>query len=132
MGLTDVDGLALLVLAVIGLWLGRHVHKRSVASQPIHGGPISVIFNFLSAASFASILPTVLMTVLVLHPDNVLIAGIVWHPLVLAVIGLAACSLVFALLHAVFERGPMARALRHDSAREARGWTAEDARTSGL
>ena len=124
--------IGLAALLVIALRLGWVAHGRSVSRQAIHGGAVSQTCNFLSATCFAAILPTVLMTVLVLHPAPVALAGIVWSPLLLAVLGLALGSLLFALLHAVFERGPLQRAQARLAAQEARGWTEQDAKTSGL
>ena len=46
----------------------------------------SSFFSFLSGMCFVAILPTVLMSVLVLHPEAVEIAGLTWHPLLLAVV----------------------------------------------
>ncbi|MCY3780471.1 MAG: hypothetical protein OXG78_09205 [Chloroflexi bacterium] len=128
--LVDVIGSGALI--AIAIRLGWIVHKRSSARQPVYGGTISSLFNYLSAACFAAILPTVLMMVLVLHPENVQLGGIVWHPLILAVLALVIGSFGSALLHAVCERGPMARALQEETKRERRGWTKEDARSSGL
>ena len=124
--------IGLAALLVIALRLGWVVHGRSAARQAIHGGALSQACNFLSGACFVAILPTVLMTVLVLHPAPLALAGIVWSPLLLAVLGLALGSLVFALLHAVFERGPLQRAQARLAAQESRGWTEQDAKTSGL
>ena len=119
-------------LLVIVPWLARRVHSRSVSQQPIHGGAASRFFNFLSSMCFAAILPTVLMTVLVLQPEAVELAGLIWHPLILAVLALGLGSYAFALLHAIAERGPMEHVLQQHIAREERGWTAEDAKSSGL
>ncbi len=127
---SNIVGLAALV--VIVLWLGRRVHSRSESQQPIHGGAASKSFNFLSSLCFAAILPTVLMTVIVFHPDVVKVAGIVWHPLILAVLALGLGSYGFALLHAIAERGSLDRTLQQIGAQEERGWTEEDARSSGL
>lgn len=124
--------IALLVLAAIVLRLGWLVHQRSRHSQPIYGGGASLLFNFLSGLCFVAILPTVCLTVLVLRPQAVVLAGFTWHPLLLAVLTLASGSLAFALLHALAERAPMKRALRQETARDARGWTEEDAKSSGL
>ena len=132
MELSQVNILALLILAVIVLRLGWVVHQRSVERKPIRGGGISAIFSFLSGLSFVAILPTVLMSVLVLHPEAVELAGMIWHPLILTVIALGLGSFAFAFLHALVERGPLERALRAEASRQSLGWTEEDARSSGL
>lgn len=127
---TNTFGLAALVL--IALRLGWIVHNRSKSRKPIHGGTMSAAFNFLSGTCFSAILPTVLMTVLVLRPDNVSFAGLIWHPLLLAVLALGLGSYGFALLHAAVELGPLSRAQQDETEREALGWTEQDARASGL
>ena len=124
--------LGLLALLVIALRLGWIVHGRSAARDLIHGGALSSAFNYLSATCFAAILPTVLMTVLVLHPPPVELAGIVWSPLLLAVVALGVGSLLFSLLHGLVERGPLLRAEAEIARQESRGWTEQDARQSGL
>ena len=128
----ELKAITLLALAAIVLRLGWLVQQRSRHRKPIHGGAASLLFNFLSGMCFVAILPTVCLTVLVLRPEAVALAGLSWHPLLLAVLTLAIGSLGFALLHALAERGPMKRALQQKAAREARGWTEEDAVSSGL
>ena len=132
MTLETDQALGLLALLAIALRLGWIVHGRSAAHDAIHGGALSAAFNYLSATCFAAILPTVLMTVLVLHPPPVAVAGIVWSPLLLAVAALGLGSLAFSLLHALVERGPLMRAQAEMARQESRGWTEQDARTSGL
>lgn len=124
--------IALAALVLIVLRLGWLVHGRSVSHQPIHGGPLSLTFNYLSSACFVAILPTMLMTVLVLHPAPVELAGIIWSPLLLAIVALGLGSLLFAILHALAERAPLQRAEAELAASVSRGWTEKDARTSGL
>ena len=124
--------LALVALVVIVLRLAWLVHQRSLSRSPIHGGALSVAFNFLSGMCFVAVLPTVCLSVLVLHPDAVEMAGVTWHPLIIVVVGFGLGSLVFALLHALVERAPLQRAQQTEAARDARGWTEQDAKTSGL
>ena len=132
MDLQVTESLAVVALAFIVLRFGWVVHRRSVAEKAVHGGALSLIFSFLSGLCFVAILPTVCMSVLVLHPEAAVVAGLTWHPILAIVVVLGAGSLIFALLHALFERAPMLRALEAEAAREARGWTEEDARRSGL
>ncbi|MXX83354.1 MAG: hypothetical protein F4Y70_07815 [Chloroflexi bacterium] len=129
----DVErSIALAALVLIALRLGWLVHGRSVVRQPVHGGALSLAFNYLSCACFVAILPTALMTVLVLHPPLVELAGIIWSPLLLAITALGLGSLFFAVLHALIERAPLKRAQAKLADSESRGWTEQDARTSGL
>lgn len=124
--------IGLLVLIFIVLRLGWLVHQRSMGRKPIRGGGMSGLFSFLSGLCFVAILPTILMSILVLHPEIVNLAGMTWHPLILTVVALGLGSFVFAFLHALFERGPLERALQAEASRQTLGWTEEDARSSGL
>ena len=129
---TPVQLLGLIALVVIVLRLGWLVHQRSIERQPIRGGGLSAFFSFLSGLCFVAILPTILMSILVLHPAAVELAGLTWHPLILTVVALGLGSFAFAFLHALFERAPLGRALQAEASRGALGWTEEDARSSGL
>ncbi len=124
--------LTLIALAVIVLRLGLLVHRRSGADKPIHGGALSQALNLFSGLCFVAILPTVCLSVLILHPEAVSFAGITWHPILFIVLSLGLGSFAFALLHAIVERAPLRRAEREAAASEARGWTEQDAKTSGL
>ena len=124
--------LTLIALVAIVLRLGLVVHRRSGADKPIHGGALSQALNLLSGLCFVAILPTVCLSVLILHPEAVSFAGITWHPILFIVLSLGLGSFAFALLHAIFERAPLRRAEREAAASEARGWTEQDAKTSGL
>ncbi len=129
---SQIKMLGLLALIVIVLRLGWLVHQRSVEQKPIRGGIFSALFSFMSGLCFVSILPTILMSILVLHPEAVILAGMTWHPLILTVVTLGLGSFAFVFLHALFERGPLERALQANASRKTLGWTEEDARTSGL
>lgn len=129
---SQIKILGLLVLIVIVLRLGWLVHQRSTERKPIRGGAISGFFSYLSGLCFVAILPSILMSILVLHPEAVQLAGMTWHPLILLVVGLGLGSFVFAFFHALAERGPLERALQAEDARETLGWTEEDAKSSGL
>ena len=127
-----VKHLVLIALVALVLRLGLLVHQRSAANKPIHGGALSRALNLLSGMCFVAILPTVCLSVLILHPEAISFAGLTWHPILFIVLSLALGSFVFALLHAIFERAPLQRAQREAASEAARGWTEEDARTSGL
>jgi len=127
-----IKSLTLIALVAIVLRLGLLVHQRSGANKPIHGGALSQGLNLLSGMCFVAILPTVCLSILILHPEAVTFAGLTWHPILFIVLSLGLGSFVFALLHAIVERAPLQRAQRETAALAARGWTEEDAKTSGL
>ena len=128
----DSKALGLVALIALGLYLGWRVNRHSMQREPVYGGWPAVLFNFLSAAFFAAIFPTVCMSVLVLHPDMVEIAGIIVNPIILIAVIFALLSLVSALLFAIVERAPLERAQKEQAKRESQGWTEQDAKTSGL
>ncbi|MCY3867593.1 MAG: hypothetical protein OXG68_19330 [Chloroflexi bacterium] len=127
-----VKQLTLIALVAIILRLGLLVHQRSGANKPIHGGALSRLLNLLSGMCFVAILPSVCLSVLILHPEALRFGGFTWHPILFIVISLGLGSFLFALLHALVERAPLQRAEREAAAVKARGWTEEDAKTSGL
>lgn len=128
----NTDTIGIIVLVVLVLGLGYLVNQHSMKRSPIYGGPLSVLFNFLSGLFFVAILPTVCMSIFVLHPGLVNVAGIWFNPVLLMVVVFAVLSLVSAILFAVVEKDPLESALAEQARQEAQGWTEEDARTSGL
>lgn len=128
----DTTTIGLIVLVILVLSLGYFVNKHSMQRKPVHGGPASMFFNFLSGLFFVAIMPTVCMSVLVLHPGMVDIAGITFNPVVLTVIIFAILSIVASVLFAIVEKTPLENAITEQARREAEGWTEEDAKTSGL
>ena len=128
----DLKTIVLIALLALIAWLGWQVHRRSIRQQAIYGGAPAAIFNFLSGLCFAAILPAVCASVLVLHPDMLQVAGITLSPIIVILVGLALLSLLFSILFALFERRPLERAQQETALREARGWTEQDAKTSGL
>ena len=127
---TNTIGLIVLVLLVLGL--GYQVNQHSLKREPVYGGTPSIIFNFLSGLFFVAILPTVCMSILVLHPSMVDVAGITFNPILLAIIVLSLLSLISAVLFAIVEKTPLKEAMAEKAKHEAKGWTEEDAKTSGL
>jgi len=128
----DIDTLAIIVLVVLVLGLGYIVNQHSLKREPVYGGTPSIIFNFLTGLFFVAIMPTVCMSVIVIHPDMVNVAGITFHPIVLTVIIFGLLSLFSSILFAIVEKTPLEQALAEKAKRQAEGWTEEDAKTSGL
>lgn len=128
----DSNTIGLIVLVLLVLGLGYFVNQHSLNREPVYGGTPSIIFNFLTGLFFVAILPSVCMSILVLHPGHVDVAGITFNPIVLIVVVLAVLSLLSSILFAVVEKAPLEQALAEKAKREAEGWTEEDAKTSGL
>lgn len=128
----DTNTIGIIVLIVLVLGLGYVVNQHSLKREPVYGGMPSVVFNFLTGLFFVGILPTVCMSIFVLHPGHVDVAGITFNPVLLTVIVFAVFSLLSSILFAVVEKAPLEQALAEQAKREAAGWTEEDAKTSGL
>ena len=124
--------LVLVALVVLILRLGWLIHRRSLQREPVHGGGIAAFFNLLSGTCFVAILPTVCASVLFLHPELVEISEIPVNPLVLIVVGFSLASLLSSFLFALVEKAPAERSQRQMVQRQSRGWTEQDAKSSGL
>lgn len=128
----DNSTIGSIILVVLVLGLGYLVNQHSLKREPVHGGTPSIIFNFLTGLFFVAIMPTVCMSVLVIHPGLVDVAGITFNPVLLMVIVFALLSIFSSILFAIVEKAPLEQALAEKAKREAEGWTEEDAKTSGL
>ncbi len=104
---------------VLGILTARSSHRRDT----VHGGTAAQFFQYLGAAFFVGIVPMILCSVFFIHPPG----GI--GKLLLLGFGFALLSYGALLVYAVLER-PAREAALAEAAH--RGWTEEDARTSGL
>ena len=116
----DKAQIALLIGLGFALILGYLTARGSQRREPIYGGRLAQILHYIGAAGVTGILPVVLAS-LILRGGFALA-----FPLALSFMG---TSLVALLLFALIEYP--ARELAQQAAQE-RGWTEEDARSSGL
>ena len=126
----SIEVLAVLFLIGFALVVGAIIANISNQRDLIHGGAPSKLFNFLGAALFAVILPTILVVIFVFHPQTTEIAGITFYPfmqIVSIAISLSLLSYCMMLIHAMFEHPAKEKSGDLDQ-----GWTEEDARSSGL
>lgn len=118
-----MDDLLIKVLAVTAVFaviFGPLATRSSMRREPVYGGMLAKLFHFLGVTLMVVVLPSVL-TALILG------GGFrVAFPVGLAFVLL---SLTMLLAFAVFERPARTAALAQV---KDRGWTEEDARTSGL
>lgn len=110
--------LSLIALIFIGVYFGGMVARASVKVRPIHGGPMAHALHFAACVVMVSGAPAVLMDIFIWRMVSPLI--------ILAGVIVALVGLLFA--YALVEQPARARY----QAPEDRGWTAEDAKTSGL
>lgn len=107
-------------MAFCAVVFGIRTARASARRDPVHGGPVAALFHLLGAVAFVGLAPGVLCG---------LVLGVA-HSLVPVAIVSVIVSLLSFYLYAVFERP--ARAALPAAANDERGWTAEDARRSGL
>lgn len=102
-----------------GLVVGVLTERSSNRRDPIYGGGPARLFHYLAASAVTAMPVTII---------SAAIAGGILFALIVA-LALAAVLWLSALIFAAIERPAREAAL---SAKAARGWTEEDARTSGL
>jgi len=107
----DTNTIGIIVLVVLVLGLGYVVNQHSLKREPVYGGTPSIIFNFLTGLFFVAIMPTVCMSILVIHPSMVDVAGITFNPVLLFVIVSALLSIFSSILFAIVEIAPLENAL---------------------
>jgi len=108
------------VLVIAALFLGTLAARSSSKREAILSGSPANIFHFLANAIMSVVTLTVLASVFVLRLDLLTI--------VLTIVGMVVVTLILLMIYAAFEKP----ALEKKAHEEDRGWTEEDARTSGL
>jgi hypothetical protein len=113
------------VIKTFAVWLafaivfGPLLTRSSIRRNAIHGGTVAHIFHFIGATALMTVIPTFIAAL-------VLGAGGEMLPFVIT---LAVVSMLSMIIFAIAER-PALEA--YQKAQEDRGWTEEDARSSGL
>lgn len=111
---------AIVFLVAFGLIFGAITARFSLQREAVHGGAIAHLFHYLAASIWAALVPTVLVSVIVLRLHLLQALGIV--------VILVLITLLLLFPYAAAEKPHLERLAQ----REDRGWTEEDARTSGL
>jgi len=113
------------VIKTFAVWLafaivfGPLLTRSSIRRNAIHGGIVAHIFHFVGATALMTVIPTLIAAL-------VFGAGGEMLPFVIT---LAVVSMLSMIIFAIAER-PALEA--YQKAQEDRGWTEEDARSSGL
>lgn len=131
------DTIALIVLGCIAVFGGFYTARSSAQRETIHSGGISSILNYLASALLIALAPSVLCTLFVLHPtflgEEILLPGLGWdvtefaHAIAVA-LAILSTALLLLLPYAILEKPFLEQIMQ----KEDRGWTREDAETSGL
>ncbi|MBL8163615.1 MAG: hypothetical protein JNJ61_16640 [Anaerolineae bacterium] len=115
----DRAQVVLLITVVFAVLASFPVARQSRKKDAVHGGLLAGLFHHIGVGAYLAILPAALVGSIIVGP---LEFGI---PVALTSLAIAVLAL---LLYAIFEQ-PARVGL---AASEDRGWTEQDARTSGL
>jgi hypothetical protein len=127
----------IIILVVMGLILGYTTSRSSNNREKIHGGTPSQILNYLASGIMAMLAPTVLCNIFFIHPNFLqpvlpfLHEGSFFFTLahiVVIVLLMVGTALLLLMPFGAIEK-PFLDKLAQ---REDKGWTKEDAETSGL
>jgi cyanate permease len=105
-------GIGLTFALIFGIFVARGSNQR----EPIHGGPLAQVFHYIGSSGVAGTLPVVLASLILGGGFGMA------FPLALSFM---ATSLIALVIFAAIEQ-PARQNI------EDRGWTEQDARTSGL
>lgn len=111
--------LPIMIGCIFGLIAGWFVSQQSAKREAIYGGASAHLWHYLATATMTS-LPIMVLTVAIRRGF--------WVALLTA-LSVTIVSWIFLLAFAITEKQPREVAL---SKRVNRGWTEQDARTSGL
>jgi cobalamin synthase len=111
--------IVIVALVIFGLVFGFLTARSSHQRDTVHGGMMAQFFQYIASALWATLTPTVLTSVIVL--DVPLLQAL------LIAVAMLAIAFLATLLHAVFEKPALDKLEQED-----RGWTAQDAVSSGL
>jgi hypothetical protein len=119
--MTQNQQLAILIAFIIAIIGGYFISRKAAQHEKIYGGALPQALNYIVSGAMITIAPSVLCSTIFLHNGFFFAVGLVVAIFVIAV----SSSMLFAL----FEKDARKAAL---SKKVDRGWTEEDARTSGL
>jgi hypothetical protein len=109
---------ALLIVAGSIVVFSGPVVRRSTGKDKVYGGTVAQVFHFIAIAAYIGVVPSFLCGSILVGP------GAFGLPLGFALLAITLASLI---IYAIAERPIRATVVKED-----RGWTEEDARTSGL
>jgi hypothetical protein len=125
-----IDVIAILALVVFGVVAGFFVARHSQSREPIQGGPVARALNYAASALLISLAPTMLTMIFIVHPSPLYI-GETRIPPIFILVGIAAGLMGGALL-LLLPYGVIESGVRPPVTEDDRGWTEQDARSSGL
>jgi len=128
------DTIYVLILVGLGLLVAFMTSRSANNREKTHSGGVANIFNFLASGLIAMLAPTVLCSIFFIHPNflgTVAPFGFNITPLahaVLIALVMIGLAIICLIPYAILEKPHLDRI----SEEEDKGWTREDAETSGL
>ncbi|QPC80987.1 hypothetical protein G4Y79_14875 [Phototrophicus methaneseepsis] len=114
------EAIAILGLVIFGLIFGYFTSRSSQKREAIYSGPIAQVFHYLASSLLCTLTPTILVSVIVLHVGFI--------RAVLIALAMFILALILLLPYALLEKPAIEDREKQDD----RGWTREDAISSGL
>ncbi|MBZ0283315.1 MAG: hypothetical protein K8L97_21440 [Anaerolineae bacterium] len=114
----DRSQIIIIISLAIGIVFCVPTVRRSIKKDKIYGGVLAEAFHYIAVAAYLSVLPAALLGSFLVGPFKL---GI---PLAFTFLGIALVALFF---YALIEHPARANLVVED-----RGWTEQDARSSGL
>ena len=123
-----------LILVGLGLLLGYLTSHSANNREQTQSGALAQLLNYLASALVAMVAPTVICNVLFIHPNflgKVIVGG--WnlttlvHALLIA-LTMIVVALALLMVYATMEKPHLANLAEEED----KGWTREDAESSGL
>ncbi|MEO1287497.1 MAG: hypothetical protein AAFV93_06985 [Chloroflexota bacterium] len=128
------DSVYVLILVVLGLFVATLTARSANNREATQSGGVANIFNFLASGLIAMIAPVALCSIFFIHPNflgQVRLFGInmtTFAHVVLIVLLMVGAAIVLLIPYAMLEKPHLNRIAQQED----KGWTREDAETSGL
>lgn len=131
------DTISILILAGIAIVGGYFTARNANNREPVHSGSVAKIGNYAASAILTALAPTVICTLFFIRPtflgDEIRLPVLGWdatefaHAITVA-LTLVALAMAFLIPYALAEKPHLDRLAQQED----KGWTREDAETSGL
>lgn len=136
------NSIYVLILLGLGLFIAYRTSQSANNREKTHSGGIANVFNFIAAGFIAMLAPTALCNIFFIRPDflgeikvpvnlifkQFIIDLTVIIPVIIIALVMIATALILLIPYAILEK-PHLESLAEA---EDKGWTREDAETSGL
>ena len=128
------DSIYVLILLGLGLFIAYRTSQSANNREKTQSGGIANVFNFVASGLIAMLAPTVLCSIFFIHPDflgEVNLGGVnltVFAHAILIALTMIGVALILLVPYAILEKPHLDKLAQSED----KGWTREDAETSGL